>query len=100
EACILTNCPWLGRVHRGVGAAQKRRPARISVEEIEPGEILLVIGRLHRDSFGRHPGRRRALSDGRTRVGEIDLGEVGYLTHFTFRISCAACNVESTSQPT
>ena len=81
EAGILPDGPGLRRVHRGVGAAQERRFAGIGVEEIEPGEIGLTVNGLHRNGFGRNPGRGRAVAGGNRRVGKIDLGEVGNLTH-------------------
>src|SRR6476646_4730529 len=104
EAGILADRPGLRRVHRGVGAAQKRWLAGVRVEEVEPGEILFAIDRLHRNAFGRQPryrqSCRRTRADRRVRVSEVDLGEVGHLTHLTSRISRAACKVETTSQPT
>src|SRR6476620_7830052 len=100
EAGILADRPGLCRVHRGVGAAQKRRLAGVRVEEVEPGEILFAIDRLYRNAFGRQPGCRRTRTDRRVRVSEVDLGEVGHLTHLTSRIPRAACKVETTSQTT
>ena len=58
EAGILPDGPGLRRVHRRVGAAQERRLARISVEEVEPGEIGFAIDRLHRRWL---PASSRAL---------------------------------------
>ena len=48
---------------------------------------------------GVSPGRGRRAAGRRGGVGEIDLGEVGHLTYLISRISCAACKVETTSQP-
>ena len=56
EAGILPDGPRLGDVHGRVGAAQERRDAGIGVEEIEAGEVVGAVGRLHRDAFGREPG--------------------------------------------
>ena len=60
EAGILPDGPGLVHVHGRVGAAQIGRDAGIGVEEIEPGDIVLAIGGLHRDAFRRDPvGRGR-----------------------------------------
>src|SRR5664280_642190 len=99
EAGILPDGPGLRRVHRGVGPAQERRLAGISVKEIEPGQIGLAIAGLHRDGFWRDPRFCRAVAGGNRRIGKFDRGEVGDLTHLAARISCAACKVETTSQP-
>src|SRR4029077_14616760 len=91
--------PGLRRVHRRIGPAEERRFAGIGVEKIEPGEIGFAVDRLDRDGFGGDPGCGRGFAGRSRRFGEIDLGEVGDLTHLTPRISCAACKVETTSRP-
>ena len=58
EAGILPDGPGLRRVHGGVGAAQERRLAGISVEEVEAGEVGFAIDRLDRDAFRRLPEAR------------------------------------------
>ena len=99
EAGILPDRPWLRRVHRGVGAAKVRRLARIGVEKVEAGEVSFAVDRADGDTFRRRPRGRRAVAWRHRRIGEIDRGEVGDLTHLTPRIPCTACRVESASQP-
>ena len=101
KAGILPDGPGLRRVHRGVGPAQERRLAGISVEEVEPGEIALAIDRLDRDAFRRLPGAEAGgrLAGRHGGIGEIDFREIGNLAHFTPRIPCASRKVESASQP-
>src|SRR5689334_24615718 len=99
EAGVLTDRPWLRRVHCGVRPAQERRLTRIGIEKVETVDIAFGIARLHNDAFGRLPSRRAlaVCSDGAIR--EVDPGEVRYLTHLMPRISCAARSAPSTSEP-
>ena len=99
EAGILPDGPRLRRVHRGVGTAQERRLAGIGVEEIDAGEIglrysLTLPGCLRAWSRARRC-RRMARRSQRSRAWR-NWGPELYLTP---RISCAACKVETTSQP-
>ena len=50
-ARILADGPRLRRIHRGVGAAQKRRDARIAVQEVETGNAGRAIQRGDADAF-------------------------------------------------
>src|SRR5665811_370166 len=67
EARILADCPWLGRVHRRVGAAQERAQPRVGVERVEAGQVGGCVEALDLDAFGRSPGlgaRGGPLEDG------------------------------------
>ena len=78
EAGILPDRPGLRDVHGGVGAAQERREAGIGVEEVEAGEIVRAVGRLHRDAFGREPGLvRRASCGGRAAHATVEKSTLG-----------------------
>ncbi len=100
EAGILPDGPGLRGVHRGVGAAQVTARCRDRCRG----------SRARRDRSRHRPASPRCLpASARARprrlagrhggVGEIDFREVGNLAHFTPRISCAARNVASASQP-
>ena len=82
EPGVLADGPRLGRVHRGVGAAQVGRGARHGVEEVEPGEVGLGVERLDRDLLRGHPrlalGHRGAVGPA---VAEVEGGEVGDGAH-------------------
>ena len=63
EPGILPDGPRLGDVHGGVGAAQIRRDAGISVDVGRGRRVARVVGAFDRDAFGRLPrraGRRAA----------------------------------------
>ena len=87
------------RITRAKRATQEWRLAGKCVEEIEVGAVGFAIDWLHRDAFRCCPISRRARAGRHGGVGEVDLGEVGDLTHLMLRISCTACRVESVSQP-
>ncbi len=99
ETGVLADCPWLGRVHCRVGPAQERRLARICIEKVETGGIGLAISRLDRDAFRGLPSGAGCIVSRQGRFGKVDLGEIGDLIHLTPRISCAAFNVATASQP-
>ena len=99
EAGILPDGPGLRRVHRRIRPAQIGRLAGIGVEEIETLEVVFAVDRLYGDRFRRHPRRGRTVAGGNRRIGEVDAGEIRDLSHLAPRISCAACKVETTSQP-
>src|SRR6202158_6426842 len=85
EAGILPDRPGPLHIHGGVGAAQIRRQARQAVEEeeVEAGDVLRPVSRLHGDAFGRLPGGSCRRGDGARPVPavEITLGEGGYARH-------------------
>ena len=56
EAGILPDGPGLVDIHGRVGAAQIGRDAGIGVEEVDAGEIVRAVDRLHRNAFRRQPG--------------------------------------------
>ncbi len=106
EAGILPDGPRLRDVHRRVGAAQIGHNPRIGIEEVEPGDIVRAIDRLHRDALGREPGRRGARCRGLRGILERNSRKVRYAAHrrpsalvLIPRISCASFSVASTSQP-
>ncbi len=87
EAGILPDGPRLGDVHGRVGAAQKRRDARVGIEAVQAVERGGVIGIFDVDALGRLPRlsvqrcrRRRAK-----RVGITDLRKVRDAAHTFIR---------------
>ncbi len=83
EPRILAQRPGLRHVHGGIGAAQIGRDARVSVEEIEPGEVVGSVDLLYRDAFGGEPRLAGCIGghDRAGRVRECDGAEIGNLGH-------------------
>ena len=104
EAGILPDGPRLSHIHGRVGAAQIRRDAGIGVEEIEPGEIVRAVDRLHRDAFRRQPwpsAQSHRAAPARTRPesksGSIQAFPSSRRSDAMKR--CAACRIGRASQP-
>ena len=52
---ILADSPRPSDIHRGIGAAQERRQARVGFGEIKVGEVAGAVGRLDRNALGGVP---------------------------------------------